>query len=177
LRPSSSFRVARGARGNPHATTRGARQGCALTPRGEIRKARSKSLKIAGLFLLAIAGFVVYRLLGMFIAPKVEERVARIGLTPNQVAANGPLPGEVSLYAKELACQQKILTPGYYCSLNGARSSVRLHTVDASKGRMSKLRACRGFRRLLGRSKRTTAHPTPSLAAKGHTHSDEGAVG
>ena len=30
------------------------------------------------------------------------------------------MPGDVSLYAKELACQQKIPTPGYYSSLNGA---------------------------------------------------------
>ena len=49
--------------------------------------------------------------------------VAKIGLTPNQIAANGPLPGDVSLYAKELACQQKIPTPGYYSSLNGAEIS------------------------------------------------------
>ena len=54
---------------------------------------------------------------------EVEQHVDKIGLTPNQIAANGPLPGDVSLYAKELACQQKIATPGYYPSLNGAEIS------------------------------------------------------
>lgn len=41
----------------------------------------------------------------------------------NLVAANGPIPGDVTLYAKELACQQAISTPGYYPSLNGAELS------------------------------------------------------
>lgn len=41
----------------------------------------------------------------------------------NISAANGPIPGDVTLYAKELACQQKISTPGYYPSLNGAEIS------------------------------------------------------
>ncbi len=67
-----------------------------------------------------IALIVAYRLLGPLIGAKVEEQVAKIGLTPNQVAAHGPLPGDVSLYAKELACQRKIPTPGYYSSINGA---------------------------------------------------------
>lgn len=39
---------------------------------------------------------------------------------PGEIAANGPIPGEVNLYARELACQQAIPTPGYYSSLNGA---------------------------------------------------------
>ncbi len=83
----------------------------------------SKTLKLAGLILLALLAFAAYRLLGPLLGAKVEQRAARIGLTPNQVAANGPLPGDVSLYAKELACQQKISTPGYYSSLNGAEIS------------------------------------------------------
>lgn len=41
----------------------------------------------------------------------------------NLEAANGPIPGDVTLYAKELACQQTIATPGYYSSLNGAEIS------------------------------------------------------
>ncbi len=65
----------------------------------------------------------VYRLAGSVIGAKIEQRLAKVGLTPNQIAANGPLPGDVSLYAKELACQQKIPTPGYYSSLNGAEIS------------------------------------------------------
>jgi hypothetical protein len=76
-----------------------------------------------GLALLVVAGYAVYRLLGTVIGAKVEQHIAKIGLTPNQVAAHGPLPGEVSLYAKELACQNKIPTPGYYSSLNGAEIS------------------------------------------------------
>lgn len=38
----------------------------------------------------------------------------------NLEAANGPIPGDVTLYARELACQQAIPTPGYFPSLNGA---------------------------------------------------------
>ncbi|MBY8977977.1 hypothetical protein KHP62_19355 [Rhodobacteraceae bacterium NNCM2] len=41
----------------------------------------------------------------------------------NAEAANGPIPGDVALYASELACQQAIPTPGYYPSLNGAEIS------------------------------------------------------
>src|SRR5574341_595798 len=84
---------------------------------------RPKVLKTIGLLLVVLLLYVGYRLFGTVIAPKVEQRVAQIGLTANQVAANGPLPGDVGLYAKELACQQKIPTPGYYPSLNGAEIS------------------------------------------------------
>jgi len=83
----------------------------------------STILKWAGLLILVVAAVVVYRLGGTLIGAKVEEKVAGIGLRPNQVAAHGPLPGDVSLYAKELACQQQIPTPGYYPSLNGAEIS------------------------------------------------------
>ncbi|NRG16093.1 hypothetical protein HPQ64_00140 [Rhizobiales bacterium] len=38
----------------------------------------------------------------------------------NLEAANGPISGNVTLYAEEFACQQDISTPGYYSSLNGA---------------------------------------------------------
>jgi hypothetical protein len=81
---------------------------------------RSGFLKVAGLVVLVVAGFAVYRLLGPVIGGKVEQRLAQVGLTANQIVAHGPLPGDVSLYAQELACQQKIPTPGYYSSLNGA---------------------------------------------------------
>jgi outer membrane protein assembly factor BamB len=80
-------------------------------------------LKWVGLAILVLLAVAVYRLLGGVIGAKVEQQVAKVGLTPNQVAAHGPLPGDVSLYAKELACQQKIPTPGYYPSLNGAEIS------------------------------------------------------
>jgi hypothetical protein len=84
---------------------------------------RSRVLKLAGVAVVIVLAVAAYRLLGTVIGAKVEQRVAQIGLTPNQVAAHGPLPGEVSLYLKELACQQKIPTPGYYPSLNGAEIS------------------------------------------------------
>ena len=84
---------------------------------------RSGIFKLAGLVIVVVLAIIVYRLLGTVIGAKVEQQVAKVGLTPNQVAAHGPLPGEVSLYAKELACQQKIPTPGYYSSLNGAEIS------------------------------------------------------
>ena len=80
-------------------------------------------LKWIGLVVVIALAYAVYKLGWSVIEPKIEQRVDRIGLTPNQVAANGPLPGDVSLYAKELACQQKIPTPGYYPSLNGAEIS------------------------------------------------------
>lgn len=41
----------------------------------------------------------------------------------NIEAANGPIPGDVTLYAGELACQHAIPTPGYFSSLNGAEIS------------------------------------------------------
>ncbi len=84
---------------------------------------KSSILKWVGLAIVVVIAIVVYRLLGGVIGAKVEQQVAKVGLTPNQVAAHGPLPGEVGLYAKELACQQKIPTPGYYSSLNGAEIS------------------------------------------------------
>ncbi len=40
---------------------------------------------------------------------------------PGEIAANGPIPGDVTLYARELACQQQIDTPGYKSFLNGAK--------------------------------------------------------
>jgi hypothetical protein len=84
------------------------------------------NMKKSTIIKLAIAAFVVlllvvaYRLLWTVIWPKAEHRISEIGLTPNEVAANGPLPGDVSLYARELACSEKLPTPGYYPSLNGA---------------------------------------------------------
>ncbi len=73
-----------------------------------------------GLVIAVLIGIVVDRLFGTLIEQKAERRIAEIGLTSNEFAANGPIPGEVSLYADELACQQRLPTPGYYSSLNGA---------------------------------------------------------
>jgi hypothetical protein len=81
---------------------------------------RSGILKLVGLAIVVLLAVAVYRLLGTVIEQKVAQRVAEVGLTANEVAANGPLPGDVSLYAKELACAQKRPTPGYFQSINGA---------------------------------------------------------
>jgi hypothetical protein len=83
----------------------------------------SSILKWVGLLILVVLAVVVYRLAGTIIGARIGEQVAKVGLTSNQVAAPGPLPGDVSLYAKELACRQNIATPGYYSSLNGAEIS------------------------------------------------------
>ena len=72
----------------------------------------STFLKWVGLVVIVALAYAAYRLGGSVIEPKVEQRIAQVGLTPNQIAANGPLPGDVSLYAKELACQQKIADAG-----------------------------------------------------------------
>jgi hypothetical protein len=84
---------------------------------------KSSIFKWVGLVVVVLLAVVVYRLLGGVIGAKVEQRVAEVGLTSNEIAAHGPLPGDVALYAKELACQRKIPTPGYYSSLNGAEIS------------------------------------------------------
>lgn len=77
-------------------------------------------LKLVGLAVVALLAVAAYRLLWTTVEPKLEHRIGQIGLTSNEIAANGPLPGEVSLVAQELACQQAIPTPGYFPSLNGA---------------------------------------------------------
>lgn len=46
----------------------------------------------------------------------------------NLQAANGPIPGDVTLYATEWACQQATPTPGYFSSLNGAEISDALRS-------------------------------------------------
>src|SRR5713101_1177698 len=77
-------------------------------------------VKLIGLLIAVLLAVAAYRLLWPAVQPKVEHRIAEIGLTSNEVAANGPLPGDVTLYAKELACTEKLPTPGYYPSINGA---------------------------------------------------------
>jgi hypothetical protein len=75
---------------------------------------------LAAVSLIVLLLIVAYRLLWTVIWPKVKHRIAQIGLTPNEVAANGPLPGDVSLYEKELRGCEGLSTPGYYPSLNSA---------------------------------------------------------
>ena len=79
-----------------------------------------KKSHIITLAVGALLGIVGYKLLWTVAEPKISQKISQIGLTENEKAANGPLPGDVSLYAKELAAQNQIPTPGYYSSLNGA---------------------------------------------------------
>ena len=81
---------------------------------------RATFIKLAAGLLFVLLLVVAYRLLWTSVEPKVEHRIAEIGLTENEVAANGPLPGDVSVYAKELAEAQQHASPGYYPSINGA---------------------------------------------------------
>jgi hypothetical protein len=58
-------------------------------------------MKKATLIMLcvgAIVGIAAYKLLWTVAKPKLEHRIDQIGLTENEKAANGPLPGDVSLY-------------------------------------------------------------------------------
>ena len=77
--------------------------------------------KTAIIFLCigAIVGIAAYELLWTVAKPKLEHRASQIGLTENEKAANGPLPGDVSLYQKEFEASQQIPTPGYFQSLGG----------------------------------------------------------
>ena len=76
--------------------------------------------KLVGLVIVVLLAIAAYRLLWPVAEKKLENRIGEIGLTSNEIAANGPLPGDVSQYAKELACAQNLQTPGYYPSINGA---------------------------------------------------------
>src|SRR5437867_658187 len=97
-------------------------------------------MKKSTLIILAVGvvlGIVAYKLLWTAVQPKIEHRLSEIGLTPNQVAANGPLPGDVSLYEKELRCCEGLSTPGYYPSINGAEIA---DAVDARGAHHARLR-------------------------------------
>ncbi|HET7716695.1 MAG TPA: hypothetical protein VFK86_13810, partial [Bauldia sp.] len=68
--------------------------------------------------LSALAGFALCAA-GAAHAGDFAERLK----SPNQLAASGPIPGDVGLYDKEFACAQTIPTPGYFQSLNSAEIS------------------------------------------------------
>ena len=85
---------------------------------------RKSSVARVAALILSIAPLVSgCRMVAPVVGAKVDQRIARIGLTDDEIAAHGPLPGDVGLYAKELACSQKLPTPGYYSSLNAAEIS------------------------------------------------------
>lgn len=80
--------------------------------------------------------FVAYKLLWTTIQPKIEFKVDQIGLTENQKAANGPIPGDVTLYQEEWECSQNLAMPGY---LNG------LNTAEIANGERSGVFPCATF--------------------------------
>ena len=84
---------------------------------------KSGIIKLLVVVILALIAFIAYKLTWTVAQPKIEHRVSEIGMTSNEVAAQGPLPGDVALYAGELACSENLPTPGYYSSLNGAEIS------------------------------------------------------
>jgi hypothetical protein len=79
-----------------------------------------KKAAIISLFVGAVIGIVAYKLLWTAVEPKLKHRLSEIGLTSNEVAAQGPLPGDLSLYEIELRASEALSTPGYYPSINGA---------------------------------------------------------
>ena len=81
---------------------------------------RSAIFKAAGLVVAVLLAIAAYRLLGPVIEKKVDLKVSEVALSANEIAANGPLPGDVSLYQDEFACAENQPTPGYFSSINGA---------------------------------------------------------
>jgi len=80
-----------------------------------------------------VLGIVACKLLWTTVEPKIEKRIDEFALTDNEKAANGPLPGDIGLFEKELAVSQAIASPGYYPSINGAemagtRGKGEVHT-------------------------------------------------
>jgi hypothetical protein len=100
-----------------------------------------KKSTLITLIVGVVIGVVACKLLWTAVQPKIEHRVEQIGLTENEKAANGPLPGDVSLYGKEFDLQQQIPTPGYFQSLNGAE------LADPAQWRLSGRDVHRLFRR------------------------------
>jgi hypothetical protein len=80
-------------------------------------------MKKSTLIALVIAigvGVLAYKLLWTAAAPKLAHALGQVELTDNERAANGPLPGDVSLYEGELQASAALTSPGYYPSLNAA---------------------------------------------------------
>lgn len=89
---------------------------------------KSTIIKVLSGLVLVLLLFIAYKLLWTTITPKLEQKVSQIGLTDNEKAANGPIPGDVSLYQSEWECTQKLEMPGYMKGSseisNGERSGI-----------------------------------------------------
>ena len=83
----------------------------------------TRSRKIALGIVVGLVAVLGYKLFWTTVEPTLERRLDNVGLTANEIAANGPLPGDTRLYATELACSQAHPAPGYFSSLNGAEIS------------------------------------------------------
>jgi hypothetical protein len=70
--------------------------------------------------IVVLLAIIAYKVLWTVVRPQIEHRVSQIGLTENEKAANGPLPGDVSLYQTELRAAAASSTPGYFPTLGGA---------------------------------------------------------
>lgn len=87
---------------------------------------------------------IVLAVLGVF--GSLQEAVAQAdelstaldtnGVTPNEMAANGPFPGDLGKIGEEWACTQQRQATGYFPSLNGA---------EVSDAQRSQLFSCASF--------------------------------
>jgi hypothetical protein len=71
-------------------------------------KSKRKAVKIAGFIVL------------LLVLAAEGPAISQIHLTPNEIAANGPLPGDMSLYQSELSCAETMPAAGYFSSINAA---------------------------------------------------------
>lgn len=71
---------------------------------------------------LAIVNLVAVVVIGA-LSHTIPASAEQTGLSPNQIATKGPIPGDVGLYQQEFACTQGTSTPGYFQSLNAAEIS------------------------------------------------------
>jgi len=81
---------------------------------------RSTIIKLLIGLVIVLLFVIAYKFLWTTIQPKLGNKVKTIGLTDNEKAANGPIPGVVSLYQKEWDCCQNLEMPGYLKGLNTA---------------------------------------------------------
>ena len=80
----------------------------------------STIIAISLIAIVVLLAIIAYKMLWTVAKPQIEHRVSEVGLTENEKAANGPLPGDVSLYETELQASAALPTPGYYPTLGGA---------------------------------------------------------
>lgn len=80
----------------------------------------STIIVVALIAIVVLLAIIAYKLLWTVAKPQIEHRVSQIGLTENEKAANGPLPGDVGLYETELHAAAAHTAPGYYPTLGGA---------------------------------------------------------